>query len=143
MSWFSILSHSSPNAIINLFVLSFHFLLRHFLTCILNLASTMRIFLIAYLILYFKKYIFLKNNIYIYIFIKLIFFNVFKLFWCTDIKNKFFKIKIIILMYLKKNTLKNNYYYNTKQATKQPSKKIKGPPRTFNKQVYHLHYSNL
>jgi len=66
----------------------------------------MRIFLIAYLILYFKKYIFLKNNIYIYIFIKLIFLNIFKLFWCTDIKNKFFKIKIIILMYFKKKYFK-------------------------------------
>jgi hypothetical protein len=38
----------------------------------------------------------------------------------VDIKNKIFKIKIIILIYLKK--IKNNYYYNTKQATKKPRK---------------------
>jgi hypothetical protein len=38
-------------------------------------------------------------------------FSVFGSFWCTSIKNKFLKIKNIILMYFRvKNTLKKNFW---------------------------------
>jgi len=48
-----------------------------------------------------------------FILLKIIFFYVFRLFWCAHVKNNFFKIKnIYILIYFQvKNTLNRNYYH--------------------------------
>ena len=55
----------------------------------------------------------LKNILFFYLFQIYIFI----LFWCTDVKNKFLKIKNLISMYFQtKNTSKNNLCYDIKQA---------------------------
>ena len=57
----------------------------------------------------FKFFYFFVLNYFLYIFI---------LFWYIDIKNEFKKTKKNInSMYLKKNTLKNYHYYNTKHSS--------------------------
>jgi hypothetical protein len=57
---------------------------------------------------YFKKI----NFILFFSFLQIIlFFDIFRLFWCADIKNKFLKIIFFILMYFRaKNILKSNHY---------------------------------
>ena len=68
-------------------------------------------FLFLHFINIFKK--FLKNVFYF----QLIFFIIFKLFWCAGVKINFFKIKnyIILIHFWKKNTLKNNRYHTHKR----------------------------
>ena len=51
--------------------------------------------------------------------LKLLYFYIFGLFWCADVKNNFLKkIKNIILIHFQiKNTWKNNHYHNHKSQT--------------------------
>jgi hypothetical protein len=57
-------------------------------------------------------------KLYLFIYFKLIFYDI-KLFWCIDIKNKFYK-KLLFEYILNKNYFKNNIYCRTQHPLKSP-----------------------